>query len=98
MARSGCLVGPDTLNNAGLPATRLVYVADREADMMPLMARAQELSCPVDCSGRLFAQQGTRAACTATERSAAHDRPSRRLPGPKKRWGTWCQDDLGGIA
>ena len=24
-----------------LPATRLVYVADREADMMPLMARAQ---------------------------------------------------------
>lgn len=25
-----------------LPATRLVYVADREADMMPLMARAQE--------------------------------------------------------
>ena len=31
-----------------LPATRLVYVADREADMMPLMARAQELACPVD--------------------------------------------------
>jgi len=32
----------------GLPAARLVYVADREADMMPLMARAQELACPVD--------------------------------------------------
>jgi hypothetical protein len=31
-----------------LPATRLVYEADREADMMPLMARAQELACPVD--------------------------------------------------
>ncbi|MEO7496433.1 MAG: IS4 family transposase [Massilia sp.] len=31
-----------------LPATRLVYVADREADMLPLMARAQELACPVD--------------------------------------------------
>jgi hypothetical protein len=31
-----------------LPDTRLVYVADREADMMPLMARAQALACPVD--------------------------------------------------
>lgn len=31
-----------------LPTTRLVYVADREADMVPLMARAQELACPVD--------------------------------------------------
>jgi len=31
-----------------LPATRLVYVADREADMLPLMARAQQLVCPVD--------------------------------------------------
>jgi hypothetical protein len=31
-----------------LQATRLVYVADREADMMPLMARTQELACPVD--------------------------------------------------
>lgn len=29
-------------------ATRLVYVADREADMLPLMARAQELGNPVD--------------------------------------------------
>lgn len=31
-----------------LPATRLVYVADREADMLPLMVRAQQLACPVD--------------------------------------------------
>jgi hypothetical protein len=31
-----------------LPATRLVYVADREADMLPLMVRAQQLECPVD--------------------------------------------------
>lgn len=31
-----------------LPATRLVYVADREADMMPLMARAQQLGAPAD--------------------------------------------------
>lgn len=31
-----------------LPATRLVFVADREADMLPLMARAQGLGCPVD--------------------------------------------------
>ena len=31
-----------------LPDTQLVYVADREADMMPLMARAQELGTPVD--------------------------------------------------
>ena len=31
-----------------LPGTRLVYVADREADMVPLMARAQELGTPVD--------------------------------------------------
>jgi hypothetical protein len=31
-----------------LPATRLVYVADREADMLSLMVRAQQLACPVD--------------------------------------------------
>jgi len=31
-----------------LPATRLVYVADREVDMLPLMVRAQRLDCPVD--------------------------------------------------
>jgi hypothetical protein len=31
-----------------LPDTRLVYVADREADLMPLMARAQELGTPAD--------------------------------------------------
>jgi len=31
-----------------LASTRLVYVADREADMMPLMARAQQLGCPAD--------------------------------------------------
>ena len=31
-----------------LPATRLVYVADREADMLPLMVRARQLDCPVD--------------------------------------------------
>lgn len=33
---------------AHLPATRLVYVADREADLMPLMLRAQELGAPAD--------------------------------------------------
>lgn len=32
----------------GLPGTRLVYVADREADLMPLMLRAQELGAPAD--------------------------------------------------
>ncbi|CAN7402427.1 IS4 family transposase [Pseudoduganella sp. LjRoot289] len=31
-----------------LASTRLVYVADREADMMPLMARAQQLGMPLD--------------------------------------------------
>lgn len=31
-----------------LPNTRLVYVADREADMLPLMMRAQALHTPVD--------------------------------------------------
>ncbi|MBG6223447.1 hypothetical protein IWX79_004423, partial [Janthinobacterium sp. CAN_S1] len=31
-----------------LPATRLVYVADREADLVPLMLRAQELGAPAD--------------------------------------------------
>lgn len=31
-----------------LPATRLVYVADREADMLPLMVRAQQLDCAAD--------------------------------------------------
>ena len=31
-----------------LPATRLVYVADREADMLPLMVRARQLDCPAD--------------------------------------------------
>lgn len=33
---------------ANLPDTRLVYVADREADMIALMARAQELGTPAD--------------------------------------------------
>jgi Transposase DNA-binding len=31
-----------------LPCTRLVYVADREADLMPLMERAQALGTPAD--------------------------------------------------
>lgn len=31
-----------------VPDTRLVYVADREADMMPLMRRARDLGTPVD--------------------------------------------------
>ena len=31
-----------------LPQTRLVYVADREADIMALMLRARELHTPVD--------------------------------------------------
>lgn len=31
-----------------MPNTRLVYVADREADMLPLMKRAQDLDNPVD--------------------------------------------------
>lgn len=31
-----------------LPTTRLVYVADREADLMALMVRAQELGTPAD--------------------------------------------------
>ncbi len=33
---------------AHLPHTRLVYVADREADLVPLMLRAQELGTPAD--------------------------------------------------
>lgn len=33
---------------ADQPATRLVYVADREADLMPLMQRAQALGTPAD--------------------------------------------------
>ena len=33
---------------ADLPDTRLVYVADREADLVPLMLRAQELGTPAD--------------------------------------------------
>jgi hypothetical protein len=33
---------------AHLSDTRLVYVADREADLMPLMLRAQELGTPAD--------------------------------------------------
>ena len=33
---------------AGLPDTRLVYVADREADIMALMARARDLGQPAD--------------------------------------------------
>ena len=31
-----------------LPATRLVYLADREADIMALMVRARDLSTPLD--------------------------------------------------
>jgi hypothetical protein len=33
---------------AHLLETRLVYLADREADLMPLMLRAQELGTPAD--------------------------------------------------
>jgi len=33
---------------SGLPDTRLVYVADREADILALMRRADELGTPVD--------------------------------------------------
>lgn len=33
---------------AEFPTTRLVYLADREADLMPLMCRAQELGEPAD--------------------------------------------------
>ncbi|HXV09098.1 MAG TPA: IS4 family transposase [Burkholderiales bacterium] len=33
---------------AALPATRLVYVADREADILALMVRAHTLGCPAD--------------------------------------------------
>ena len=33
---------------AQLPATRLVYLADREADIMALMVRARDLGEPVD--------------------------------------------------
>ena len=33
---------------AALPATRLVYVADRESDLVELMARAQALNSPAD--------------------------------------------------
>ena len=33
---------------AGLPDTRLVYVADREADLLPLMIRARDLEHPAD--------------------------------------------------
>ena len=35
-----------------LPATRLVYVADREADMLSLMERARQLDCPADWLAR----------------------------------------------
>ena len=41
---------------AHLPDTRLVYVADREADLMPLMLRAQELGTPADWLVRASAQ------------------------------------------
>jgi hypothetical protein len=33
---------------SSLPDTRLVYVADREADMIALMSRAQQLGTPAD--------------------------------------------------
>jgi hypothetical protein len=33
---------------ADMPATRLVYVADREADLLAMMARAQALGSPAD--------------------------------------------------
>lgn len=33
---------------AEMPATRLVYVADREADLVNMMARAQEMETPAD--------------------------------------------------
>jgi hypothetical protein len=41
---------------ADLSDTRLVYVADREADMLPLMKRARDLDTPVDWVGARGAQ------------------------------------------
>ena len=40
--------GYERLAELAPPATRLVYVADREADMLPLMVRARQLDCPAD--------------------------------------------------
>jgi hypothetical protein len=34
--------------SAACTCTQLAYVADREADLMPLMVRAQELGTPAD--------------------------------------------------
>jgi hypothetical protein len=34
---------------AQMPQTRLVYLADREADMVAMMRRARELGTPADC-------------------------------------------------
>jgi len=40
-----------------LPSTRLVYVADRESDMLELMVRARESNNTADCLLRSEAQQ-----------------------------------------
>jgi hypothetical protein len=68
-----------------LPETRLVYVADREADMLPLMLRAQELGTPVDWLVRAAPRSCGRTpvlACRWARSSlpCRHGTASRRAP------------------
>ena len=68
---------------ANLPGTRLVYVSDREADMISLMVRAQELGTPADW---LIRSTHDRARCPKEPSCGARQvkaRCSVRLPS---RW------------
>lgn len=75
---------------AAFPATRLVYLADPEGDLMPLMRRAQQLGGPADwliraSHSRCLPDQhrgtgGRRARWHRASRMAIVDQPARRKP------------------
>lgn len=56
---------------ADLPGTRLVYVADRESDIIALMRRAHDLGCPADWLIRPAQSRVARGSKTLGSRHAS---------------------------
>jgi hypothetical protein len=67
---------------AHLAETRLVYVADREADLMPLMLRAQELGMPADW----LVRAAHNAACLMARSFGSTLAPPSRSAKYRLRW------------
>ena len=72
---------------AKMPGTRLVYIADREADILGMMQRAHALETPADWM--VLSKHNP-------PRDDPGDRHARRLPRPQVRRRTRRQDPLAG--